>query len=230
MSIRGLASGITGIAGAVACAIAVFAVPPPAGAHPFGDPQTVAIDLEPGRPEVVRVRWKVGGLDDLTVLGAALGLLPGDRVMLDGAVSYRDSDAAAIGPSPRFADYLLERVTVASDGRECPGAVTPPSDLARGGATIDFTCAAAVGVVTIGVRTLTDLDPAYRTLATGPGGVRAVYTSDAYTHEWTLGGVPAVAGGGDGRGRGAALQIAAVVGGLLLIGAVALVLRKRAYA
>ncbi|GAA4452834.1 hypothetical protein GCM10023170_042160 [Phytohabitans houttuyneae] len=227
MPTRGL-RGSARLAGVLACAAAaVCAVPAPAGAHPFGDPQTVAIEADPGRPEVVRVRWRVGGLDDLTVLGVALGLLPRDRVMLDGAVSYRDSDAAVVGPSRQLADYLLKRVTVTSDGRACPGAVAPPADLARAGATIDFTCAGAVGVASVGVRTLTDLDPAYRTLATGPGGVRAVYTSDAYTREWTLGDVPAAAGGGDRRGRGAALQIGAVAGGLLLIAAAALALRRR---
>ncbi|MFD0744998.1 hypothetical protein ACFQ1L_26680 [Phytohabitans flavus] len=104
----------------------MFDAPAPARAHPFGDPQTVAISLDQARPEVVRVRWKVGGLDDLTVLGVALGVLPRDRVMLDGAVFYQDSDAAAVGPSPRFAAYLRERITVTSDGRECAGTVAPP--------------------------------------------------------------------------------------------------------
>ncbi|WP_173036400.1 hypothetical protein [Phytohabitans flavus] len=201
----------------------MFDAPAPARAHPFGDPQTVAISLDQARPEVVRVRWKVGGLDDLTVLGVALGVLPRDRVMLDGAVFYQDSDAAAVGPSPRFAAYLRERITVTSDGRECAGTVAPPTDLARTGATADFTCPAAVGVVAVAVRTLTDLDPAYQTLATGPGGARAVYTSDAYTHEWTLGdAVPAA-----GTGRSAALQITAVVVGLVLIAGGAVVVGRR---
>ncbi|MEV4619243.1 hypothetical protein AB0J74_11125 [Asanoa sp. NPDC049573] len=211
---------LVGLSCALACA-AVFALPAPAGAHPFGDPQTVAIAADPARPEVVRVRWKVGGLDDLTVLGVALGLLPQDRVLLDGAVFYEDSDAKAIGPSPAFADYLLKQVTVSSDGQACAGRVTAPDDLAGGGASIDYTCPAAVEVATVAVRTLTDLNPAYHTLATGPGGARAVYTSDAYSHDWTLGAVDA------GSGRGAALQLGAVVAGLLVVAAAAVALRRR---
>jgi hypothetical protein len=218
VSLRGRLIGLTC---AFACAAAVFGGPAPASAHPFGDPQTVAIAADPTQPDVVRVQWKVGGLDDLTVLGVALGLLPQDRVLLDGAVFYQDSDAAVIGPSPAFAAYLLKQVTVTSDGRDCAGTVAPPDDLARAGASIDYTCPAAVGVATVAVRTLTDLNPAYRTLAAGPGGARAVYTSDAYSHEWTLGAVSS------GAGRSAALQIGAVAGGLLLVAAILLVLRRR---
>ncbi|SDZ64498.1 hypothetical protein SAMN05421684_7768 [Asanoa ishikariensis] len=220
MPFRGLANGL---ACAAAFAVVALGAPAPAAAHPFGDPQTVAITSDPARPDVVRVNWKVGGLDDLTVLGVSLGLLPRERVLLDGAVFYQDSDAAALGPSPQFAAYLLEQVTVASDGRPCTGVVTPPDDLAWAGASIDYTCSGPVSVVSVAVGTLTDLDPAYRTLATGPGGARAIYTADASVHEWTLGA------GGDARlGRSAALQIAAVAGGLLSAAvAVLLVLRHR---
>ncbi|GIF59109.1 hypothetical protein [Asanoa iriomotensis] len=219
MPLRGLAGGL---ATALACVVAVFGAPAPAGAHPFGDPQTVAITADPGRPEVVRVRWKVGGLDDLTVLGVNLGLLPQDRVLLDGAVFYQPADAATIGPSKEFAAYLLEQVTVTSDGRACTGTVTPPDDLAKTGAGIDYTCPKAVGVASVAVRTLTDLNPAYRTLATGPGGARAVYTDDADTHDWTLSG-----GAAGQAGRRAAVQIAVVLGGLLLVAAAYVLVRKR---
>ena len=212
---------LTGLTCALACAAAVFGGPAPASAHPFGDPQTVAIAADPARPDVVRVHWKVGGLDDLTVLGVALGLLPQDRVLLDGAVFYEDSDAATIGPSPAFAAYLLKQVTVTSDGQECAGTVAPSTDLARAGAAIAYTCPAAVGVATVAVRTLTDLNPAYRTLAAGPGGARAVYTSDAYSHEWTLSAVRS------GAGRSAALQIGAVAVGLLVVAAAFVLLRRR---
>jgi len=166
----------------------VVLVPPaPAQAHPFGDPQTVAIAADPARPDVVRVRWKVGGLDDLTLLGVRLGLLPEDRVFLDGAVFYQDGDAATVGPSAQFAEYLLRQIAVTGDGESCAGAVEPPADLARSGATVDFTCPAAVGKVDVAVRTLIDLHPAYQTLASGPDGQRAVYRAAATTHEWTLG-------------------------------------------
>ncbi|NJC73447.1 hypothetical protein HC031_27530 [Planosporangium thailandense] len=209
----------------VAFAATVFAAPARAGAHPFGDPQTVAIASDEDRPEVVQVRWKVGGLDDLTVLGVALGLLPQDRVMLDGAVFFRDSDAATIGPSQEFAAYLLKQITVASGGRSCAGTVQPPADLAKTGVTIDYSCSAPVGTVTVAVRTLTDLNPAYQTLATGPAGERAVYRSGQYAHDWVLRDAPATSG--TNLGRSAAVQIAAVVGAGLLVAVAALVLSRR---
>ncbi len=77
---------------ALAVAAAVLALPSPASAHPFGDPQTVSITPDEQRPDVVRVRWRVGGPDDLTLLGVSLGLLPADRILLDGAVDYRTTD------------------------------------------------------------------------------------------------------------------------------------------
>lgn len=51
----------------------VVVAPSPASAHPFGDPQTVGISLDEQRPEVVHVKWRVGGPDDVTVLGISLG-------------------------------------------------------------------------------------------------------------------------------------------------------------
>ncbi|MFD2762649.1 hypothetical protein [Micromonospora eburnea] len=209
----------------VAFVAAVLAAPTPAGAHPFGAPQTVAIAADRDRPEVVHVRWQVGGLDDLTLLGVALGLLPQDRVMLDGAVFFEDTDAATVGPSDRFAAYLLKQITVASGGRPCTGSVEPPVDLARTGASIDYTCPAPVGTATVGVRMLTDLNPAYQTLATGPGGERAVYGSGEFSHDWILGDAPAT--GGTNLGRSATVQIGAVVGGGLLVAIAVLLLSRR---
>ncbi|GAA2335724.1 hypothetical protein [Dactylosporangium salmoneum] len=207
------------LAGLLALA-AVFIAPQPAAAHPFGDPQTVAVSAD---AQVVHVRWKAGGLDDLTLLGVALGVLPQDRVMLDGAVFYRDADAAAIGPSPQFAGYLLRQITVTAAGKACAGTVQPPADLAKAGATVDFACPAPIGTATIAVRTLTDLNPAYQSLATGPNGQRTVYRQGADTHEWTLG----TAAAGDNLGRSAALQIGVVVGVLLVLAAMGFFLVRR---
>lgn len=224
---RGLPSALALLAFAATAVFAtpVFVAPAPAQAHPFGDPQTVAIALDQDHPDVVRVRWKVGGLDDLTLLGVALGVLPRDRVMLDGAVFFQDSDAAAIGPSGTFAAYLLKQITVTSGGRSCAGSVQPPSDLVRTGMSIDYTCPRPVGTVTVAVRMLTDLNPAYRTLATGPDGARAAYGSGKYSHDWALRDAPAA--GGTHLGRSAAVQIAVVLGGVLLVAAAAVVLLRR---
>ncbi|WP_238006653.1 hypothetical protein KZZ52_46665 [Dactylosporangium sp. AC04546] len=204
--------------------LAGFAVPGTAAAHPFGDPQTVAVGLGDARPDVVRVRWRVGGLDDLTLLGVSLGILPKDRVMLDGAVFYRDADAAAIAPSPAFASYLLDRIVVSTGGRACPGTVQPVQDLAKRGVTVDFACPGPVGVASVAVRTLTDLHPAYQTLATGPDGQRTVYRQGAESHDWPLGDVPATP---QASGSSAVIQLTAVIAGVLVAIAVVWLVARR---
>ncbi|GIG92671.1 hypothetical protein [Plantactinospora endophytica] len=220
-----------------ALAAALFSAPVPAQAHPFGDPQTVAIAADQQRPEVVHVRWKVGGLDDLTLLAVSLGLLPQDRVMLDGAVFYQDSDSAALTASGRFTEYLLRQITVTSAGQPCTGSVQPPADLARSGVTLDYTCSGPAGRVAVTVRTLTDLHPAYRTLASGPNGARAVYESGRESHDWVLGeaaapagvpeGPPAAGGPEQQLGRSAAVQLGAVFGGVVLVAVGGLLLFRR---
>ncbi|MGW0217680.1 hypothetical protein ACWDXH_25120 [Micromonospora chokoriensis] len=215
---------------ALSVAAAVLALPSPAAAHPFGDPQTVSITPDEQRPDVVRVRWRVGGPDDLTLLGVSLGLLPADRVLLDGAVDYRSTDPAVIASSAQFPAYLLKQITVADGPRQCVGAVAPLMALARAGATVDYTCPGPVGTVTVAVRMLTDLNPAYRAMATGPGGQRAVYGSGEDSHDWTLAGDPPTVGGtspSTGTGRSAAVQIAAVVGAALLVAVGALLVSRR---
>ncbi|WP_334628399.1 hypothetical protein [Micromonospora sp. CPCC 205539] len=208
----------------LAFTLILFVPAAPAGAHPFGDPQTVTVTADPQRHDVVHVRWKVGGTDDLTLLGVHLGVLPQDRVMLDGAVFFQPSDAIALGPSEQFAGYLRRQITVTSDGDACAGTVTPPSNLAASGVTVDYTCPGPIGTVSVGVRMLTDLNPAYQTLASGSNGERAVYGSGRYAHDWVLGDAPAKSG--TGLGRSAAEQIAAVGGGLLLVALAALLLNR----
>ena len=199
--------------------------PSPAAAHPFGDPQTVAITPDGQRPDLVHVTWRVGGPDDLTLLGVSLGLLPGDRAQADGTVDYRYTDPGVVGASAKFTAYLLDRITVTgADARPCSGDVEPIHALALKGATVDYVCPGPVATATIGVRMLTDLNPAYRALATGPSGQRAVYDSATESHSWTLAGGPPAAG----TGRSALWQLAAVLGALLLIAAACVaVLRRR---
>ncbi|WP_244931962.1 hypothetical protein [Nocardioides sp. W7] len=185
----------------------------PAEAHPFGPPQQVAVDADDA-PGTVRVRWRVGGTDDLTLLGVSLGVLPPDRVMLDGAVFYEDADASALAASAAFRDYLLEHIEVAGDGSPCAGDVTADETLATEGVEVSFDCAEPVTTAAVSVTTLTDLHPAYRTMATGPAGQRAVYSADQPDHEWSLAGEPA--GDAATSGTSAALQLGAALGVLLL--------------
>ncbi|WP_030486885.1 hypothetical protein [Micromonospora chokoriensis] len=216
----------------LAVAASITALPVPATAHPSGDPQTVSIARDDKRPEVVRVRWRVGGPDDLTLLGVSLGLLPPDRVLLDGAVDYRTTDPAVLASSERFSAYLLKQITVSDGTRRCLGTVAESKALARAGATVDYTCPGPVDTATVAVRMLTDLNPAYRAVATGPDGQRAVYASGADSHDWALTGVPVAVRSTEPAhsvklGRGAAVPIAARAGGALLVAAGVLLVSRR---
>lgn len=213
--------------------LAVLAVPPAldaspsARAHPFGPPQTAAVDLAPGLEDTVRVRWRVGGDDDLTLLGVDLGLLPAERRMMDGAAFYEPADGLRLAGAPAFEAYLLETVRVSSSGAPCPGALSPMdagTDLARTGVTLLFACSGPVTRPEVTLSTLTDMHPAYRTMASGPDGQKAVYTLDTDTHAWSLRGPAATAS----PVSSAALQLGVVAGGLGLAGLGVLVWRRRA--
>ncbi|GAA0489867.1 hypothetical protein Ade02nite_24680 [Paractinoplanes deccanensis] len=202
--------------------VAVVA-PAPAEAHPFGDPQTVAISLDQQRPDVVHVKWRVGGPDDLTALGVALGLLPEDRAKADGTVDYRYTDAGVVAASGKFADYFLQRIAVTDGTRECAGEVEQPIQaLALKGATAEFACPAPIRSATVAVRMLTDLNPAYRTLATGPQGQRYVYEGGNDSHAWTFVGAPRTSPAGS-----AFVQLTAVIGAILALVAVGLLAVRR---
>ncbi|MFU8870398.1 hypothetical protein [Micromonospora sp. SL4-19] len=206
-------------------------VPGSASAHPFGAPQQIQVAGEGDHG--VRVRWLVGGTDDLTLLGISLGVLPKDRVMLDGAVTYEAADAAAMAEAPEFARYLTERITVTQDGQPCAGEVSVADDLAAHGADLLFTCPGPVSTVAVTSRMLTDLHEAYRTLARGPRGQKAVYDAAHESVDWTITGgpdtgsrsvsTPVAAAVSSGR---SALQLS-VVGGALLAAVAAGILWHR---
>jgi hypothetical protein len=159
----------------------------PASAHPLGAPQSVRIGAEDRQ---VWVRWTASP-DDLTALGIHLGVLGDDRSLVyDQGVlvpeQYDDYDAVRLANSPAFAAYLLEHIAVDQRGRPCPGRVTNPEDVLGDGARVEFTCAEPVDEVTVRVDTLTDIDPAYRTLASSESGERATYTKSAPEQRWEL--------------------------------------------
>ncbi|KRB77731.1 hypothetical protein ASE01_05890 [Nocardioides sp. Root190] len=211
-------------------------------AHPFGDPQTVEVATDPTGPALVHLTWKVGAADDLTLLGIHLGVLPEDRVMLDGAISYDAGDAALVAGSTALADYALDHLQVEVTGDQCRGTVAEVGDLVAEGAELVFTCPAPVASAAIEVTTLTDLHPAYRTLATGPGGQHAVYSADDPAHDWALpvtgppgsaaSAAPSTSGSaatGDslGAGESAALQIGGVLAAVLLLVVAGVFLARR---
>ncbi|MEV4825380.1 hypothetical protein [Micromonospora sp. NPDC049274] len=215
---------------AVAFAVTLLAMAVPAGAHPYGYPQTVTVAADAARPEVVHLRWKAGGVDELTLLGAKLGLLPQDRVLLDGAISFQASDATVLASSAPFTSYLLTQMTVSSDGHACAGTVDPPRDLTGSGVDVDYTCTGPVGAARVEVRMLSDLDQAYQTVATGPQGQRQVYGPGRYAHDWALGDVPAASEASvadHDHDRATAWKVAGSVGPLLLVAAVVALLRRQ---
>jgi hypothetical protein len=198
-------------------------------AHPFGDPQTLTVTRDDDDPAVVHLTWKVGAADDLTLLGIHLGVLPEDRLMLDGAVAYDAGDAALVQQAPELASYLRAHLAVTASGTACVPRVGEAGDLVADGVDVAFTCPTAPASVAVTATTLTDLHPAYRALATGPGGQHQVYGSDAPTHEWAL-GVTAPGARPTGAGSSAALQIGGVLGAVLsavVVGAVVARRRRR---
>lgn len=202
--------------GVLALVLADGLVPDAASAHPFGAPQQITV--AGAGDHGVRIRWLVGGKDDLTLLGVELGVLSQDRVMLDGAVTYAPADAGAMAKAPEFARYLTERITVTQDGRPCAGETRVAGDLAADGAEVRFTCPAPVHTVTVTSRMLTDLHEAYRTLASGPGGQKAVYDAAHESADWTITAGP---GSGPGFPRTAA-AMSSSAGQLLVAGGVVL--------
>jgi LPXTG-motif cell wall-anchored protein len=95
---------------------------------------------------------------------------------------------------------------------------------------VDFACTAASGAAAVTIDMMTDLHPAYRTLATGPEGQHAVYSADAAEHDWRL-AVGASSSGttdaGTGVGRSAAVQLGALLGALAVIATGGWLLRRR---
>lgn len=193
-----------------------------AQAHPFGDPQRVEIG---GQGDTVRIRWAAAG-DDLTALALHLRVLDDQRsfVYQDGALVPEESDradAVVLAQAPEFTDYLLERIEVRGGDGECAGRVTSTEDLIADGARLTFTCPGAAPTAQVAVRTLVDIHPAYRTLASADGGQRQVYTADAAVFEWRL------TGAGGGLARSAAVQISAIAVGTLGVPAAALLVWRR---
>lgn len=191
-------------------------VAPPASAHPFGPPQTAEVSASGDR---VLVQWRFGATDDISYLAAALEALPPERILLDGVVLYEEGDDELLATSDAFEPYVLEHLAVTRGGSACSGTVDSASDLAADGVVVGFACPSGTGPVSVTVDMLTDLHPAYRTLATGPSGQKAVYAADTPSHDWSLSLAAAPA---ESLEASAARQMGLVAGGLGLVLAVAL--------
>lgn len=138
----------------------------------------------------MRVRW-TASTDDLTALGMHLGVLGPDRQFVDdqGVLvpeQSGDYDAVRLARAPALGGYLLEHIEVVQSGAPCRGRVDSTDELTGDGAQLVFTCPDPVRDVSVRVDTLTDIDPAYRTLATSENGERATYTLEDAEHRWRL--------------------------------------------
>ncbi|NGN93126.1 hypothetical protein G5C66_10305 [Nocardioides sp. KC13] len=179
----------------------------PASAHPFGAPQTATIAGTTGAPEVT---WRFGATDDIAYLAVQVGALPPDRMTLDGVVLYEPGDEKALARSEAYADYVLDHVR--AEG--CEGSVSVGDDLIADGTTVTFDCPSPAAATTIEIDMLTDLHPAYQTLASGPNGQKAAYAGETRSHDWALDRSQAAA-----TGLSALLQLGGTLGGIALIGA-----------
>jgi len=205
----------------IAAALALAAAAAPAAAHPLGDPQTVRLSAE-GRE--VTALWTAAA-DDLLVLGSLTGAIKGQReyVFDLGAGGdpepLGDTDADLLMASAAVADYLAANITVTQDGRDCPAEVDL-SGLIGYGAELVFTCDRAVSGVDVAVTVLTDVDPAYRTVAFAEAADREqyLYAVDTPSAAWRF----------DARAeRGSNWAVPVSVGAVLMLVVVAGVLGLR---
>jgi hypothetical protein len=233
-ALRVSSSSLLRLIGASIAGLAVLGVGlTPAEAHPFGPPQSVTIsvaspadaasdanaaDAEPTEATgpVVTVRWSPGAVDDLALLWQHLRDGAVDQTALNDPTSVSLGDAAAAAremrADPRLESYLKTNIAVSTDAGPCAAALRPIASLPRDGATLEFSCTAGASDAEVRVSTLTDLHPAYRIFATGPGGAKAVYDIDHVVRRWSL--------DGDGPtsaslGRSAVLQLSLTGAGLL---------------
>ncbi len=159
----------------------------PAEAHPFGEPQQAAIAPTGSG---LRVQWRAAE-DDVAALAGFLGVLGGSHIVVYGNGEY-DAEASSVpagvqlAEAPEFADYVLAHVTATAAGATCEGTVELVEDVTIEGATVEFDCGGPVSAAEVTINTLIDVNEAYRTLASGPGGQRNVYSLDQDTFTWQL--------------------------------------------
>lgn len=204
---RGVAALVAVVAAGLLAGAAV-----PAAAHPFGPPPVGRLDAD-GRRLVLR--WEAAP-DDYLALAGALGVLPDRQVFffegtepVAGPSGVAPDEEQRLAAAPAFAAYLRDGTAVRQDGRPCPAEVAETAQLAERGVELVFTCPAPVREVDVEVRLLTDLHPAYRTVALAQGAdpARRLYTLDRPVHSWRF--------GAGGVGRATPLAAAALAVTLL---------------
>jgi hypothetical protein len=152
-----------------------------ASAHPFGPP--LEAELE-GIHYHVNLRWTAAD-DDWLALARHVGAFDEVPETLDGE---QLSGTQRIGRSQRVADYALDRIAVTQYDQTCPGEVVHlDDDLRTEGIILQFSCEEQVYEVDIRMEMLTDIHPAYRTVATSVSGGtpgETLYTATEPLQRW----------------------------------------------
>lgn len=161
-----------------------------ATAHPFGPPQVAQLTAKGSE---LTVTWSASN-DDLFALRLHLEAVPESTTFVyqDGVAVPDDSvgEDAAFASLPEVESYFSEHVQVAQDGVACPGR---PSEVAPGGngdISLVFDCRKTVQQVDVTISTLTDVHPAYRTVARADSPAdpdQQLYTDTTTSHRWTFG-------------------------------------------
>lgn len=159
----------------------------PAAAHPLGPPQTLHLAAQGSR---VDLTWHAA-VDDLVALGLEIGVLGEARTFVydQGVLVAEESDpseAALLAEAPELRDYLLSHIVVRQNGTVCTGRVIVTDRLVEDGARLRYDCPDPIDTIVVETSTLTDVHPAYRTLATSVDAQRAVYTADHREQAWDL--------------------------------------------
>lgn len=199
----------------------------PVAAHPFGPPPVAEVVAE---AHDVTVRW-TAAVDDYAALGVAAGVL--DESYGTGVADPAPDDIGErLGPANRrevegaaeVRQYVTDRVLVVQTGRPCPVATVDVTQLFARGVALRATCPEPVEAVDVTLRLLSDIHPAYRTVATAVGPAvpaRTMYTADRSTVRWDFGAASTAAP------ATMTLLGFGVAGALLAAGLGVLVLRRR---
>ncbi|GAA0988745.1 hypothetical protein GCM10009555_071040 [Acrocarpospora macrocephala] len=144
---------------ALAAALLVAAVPPvmvgvaaPASAHPFGPPPTARISATGSH---VTIHYTASP-DDWLALGTAKGAFKDPAPQLTGEEKLQRSTVVR--------DYLLSTITVAQDGKPCPGRLASLVGVTDQGARFSYDCGRPVDDLDVTLSALVDLDSNYRTV------------------------------------------------------------------
>lgn len=122
--------------------------------------------------------------DDLVALGLATGALGSREVFVYDAHGQLEEGPAGdtaeerLPGAPELETYLREHVGVMQAGVPCRAGQVDTAALPEGDARLVYDCPELIRSLQVSISTLTDLDPAYRTvsLSAGPNAARSIHT------------------------------------------------------